>query len=209
MKDVSQYLKIILDFLIENTPIEKLPVCDGIFVFGNIEPRLAVYAAYLWRLGKAPKIILTGKSGVRAVPAGFEDEADYLASIVEKYNVPHNCLILEKNSTNSLENIIYGMKRCEYEGFYPDNLILCAVPALLKRAIATFRRQFPEISVYGSIYSDEIDEYLSSRRRLERVLGEFDRFEKYSRKGDIEPVFVPGHVRDAILKVKLALNSPQ
>jgi uncharacterized SAM-binding protein YcdF (DUF218 family) len=204
MKEIEPNLKLILDFLIETTPIEQLPVSDGIFVFGHIDPRLAKHVAKLWNMKKAPKIILTGK-GRRDLPEGFESESEYYASILKQNGVPDSAIILEKQSTNSLENVLIGIKIAKENSLNPKTLIVCTMPPLLRRAIATLNQQFPDISVFGSAFIFPFKEYLIEKR-IKRILAEFDRFEAYAEKGDIVPIDVPSDVVKAVEEIRLVMK---
>jgi len=96
-------IKILVDFLSMHKDDNDLPNADVIFVFGHYDPRPALQAAKLWKMGKAPIIILSGK-GRDKIPSGFESEADFYASLIEKEAVPQSVLLLEKESTNTIEN---------------------------------------------------------------------------------------------------------
>lgn len=199
-------VEIILDFLIESIPIEKLSRSDAIFVFGHVKPEIAQHAAKLYQLDKALKIILTGKGGesIKAIP-DFDTEAEYYAEIIEKEGIPKKDLILENKSTNSLENVLFGIKACQKVNFNPKSLILVAAPPLLRRSCATFRKQFPAISVCGSDCRLPAKEYLHINR-IQRLLDEFKRFEEYSQKGDIECINIPEKINLSIKRIKSIFN---
>ncbi len=199
MKSIRPFIDTVVEFLTESTPLEKLPQADAIFVFGHYEPLVAHHAAELWRKGKSPRIIISGK-GRDAIPEGFKTEADFYAFLIESDGVPPEALILEKESTNSLENILLGITACRNIGFNPKSLILCSMPPLLRRSCATFRKQFPDITVYGSAFSMPKEWFTS--RRINRLLGELGRLEEYARKGDISPVEIPAEVASAAEKVR-------
>jgi len=199
MERVKQNLKIVLDFLIESVPEDELPQADGIFVFGHVDPRLAKHAAHLWKLGKAPRVILTGK-GRRDIPAGVQTEAEYYAAILKNEGVTEDVLVIEDKSTNTLENVLFGIETCRENGLYPKSLILCSLPPLLRRSIATFGKCFPGIQVWGSAFEICLEEYLP---HTQRILAEFSRFEEYAQKGHIMPVFVPEKVAEAIEKIRI------
>ena len=198
---MQRSLKNILDFLIESTSEGQLSVVDAIFIFGHFDPRVALHVAKLYKLGRASKIVITGK-GRDKIPTGFETEADYYASILTSEGVPCSALILERKSTNTLENAIFGIHECRNNNFYPVSIILCAMPPLLRRSCATFRKQFPEIAACGSAFDVSIEEYSNPFERIRRILGEFDRFDEYEKKGDIAKVLVPDSVKSAISAIK-------
>lgn len=190
----------LMDFLSEHTPLEQLPNADIIFVFGHIDERVAQQAAYLWHMGKAPRIVIAGK-GVR-VPQGYETEADYYASLIIARGTPADVILLEKESTNSLENVQRGSEVWKRAGFDPKIIIACSIPPLLRRSCATLRKQCSEAIVHGSAFKLPIEEW-TSWERLMRMVKEIDRMEEYAEKGDIEAVEIPPHVRSAAKTVKL------
>ena len=201
IEKIESLHKIIIDFLTESTPENELPIADAIFVFGHYDPRLALHAAHLYKIGKAKKIILSGK-GRDKIPSGFLTEADFYASLIEMDGVPRSALVLERESTNTLENVQFGINACEKIGFSPKSLIQVAMPPLLRRSCATFRKQFPDIAVYGSAFKISEEEYLAMPRRLKRIIAEFDRLKEYADKGDIVDVQIPDVVAQALQEIR-------
>lgn len=202
MQISSRELRIVLDFLVESVPENILPQTDGIFVFGHYEPMIAHHAAKLWKRGGVRHIVISGK-GRDKIPAGFETEADFYASVLEFAGVPKEALIFEKRATNTLENVIFGMDACRKAGFFPKSLLIVAVPPLLRRSCATFRKQFPDINVFGSAFP--IPENWYEPRRILRLLAEFDRLDEYAKKGDIVSVKIPEEVSSAAKKIRTQL----
>jgi len=199
LKSIRPFIDTVVEFLTENVPLENLPQTDAIFVFGHYEPEVAHHAAELWKKGKAPRIVISGK-GRDAIPEGFKTEADFYASLIESDGVPKEVIILEKESTNSLENVLLGIAACRSTGFNPRSLILCAMPPLLRRSCATFRKQFPDITVYGSAFP--VPQEWFTLRRISRLLGELERLNEYAKNGDTVPVEIPAEVASAAKKVR-------
>jgi len=193
MNQIDSALKTVLGFLIDSTPAENLPSADAIFIFGHIDPRLPEHATQLYKLGKAPRIIISGK-GRKKIP-GFESEAKYYASILESNGIPRSAVILEEQAMNSVENVRLGIEACGKAGLHPKTLIVISVPALLRRSKNTFAKQFPSIKIYGSAFEVSFDEW---RLRSKRLLGEFDRFKEYTKNGDMEEVIIPVKVAEAV-----------
>jgi len=201
---IRPQFEVVLSFLSQSTPLRELPKCEGLFVFGHVNPYLASHATILYKAGKAPRVVLTGKGGRKTIPNDFETEADYYASILKKEGVPESAMILERDSMNSLENIIFGMEVCNKVGFYPQTLIISSIPALMLRSLVTFRKQLPGIRLYASTFNPVVEEYTDPQRIL-RVLDEFERIAKYAQKGDCEKVAVPDEVSKATEYIKSVL----
>ena len=197
---IVQHLRIILDFLTASTPIESLPVCDAIFLFGSSKTdQIPKSGASLYRRGLARKIICTGKHAPRLTtgPFGFNTEAEWYADVLVNEGIPPDAIILETESNNTLENVLLGIEKCHKEGFGPNSLILCPIPPLCCRSLATFRKQFPAIKIFGYTFEFPIENYMAPDR-MKRVLGEFQRFDEYYNKGDMVRVEVPKIVQDSV-----------
>ena len=190
----------VIDFLTDSSPENELPKADAIFVFGHYDHRLAEHAAKLWKAGKAARIIISGK-GREKIPEGFASEADYYASLLVKSGVPESALVLERDSTNTLENVLLGMRKAETDGMHLSSLILVSIPPLLRRARATFAKQFPDVETYGSAFGISSKEWITEVR-LRRVIGECDRLQKYAGRGDIVPVQIPDSVDSAVSELR-------
>ena len=197
---IVQHLRIILDFLTASIPIESLPVCDAIFLFGSSKTdQIPKSGANLFKKGLARKIICTGKHALRLTsgPFGFPTEAEWYANVLANEGVPREAIILETKSTNTLQNVLFGIDACNKQGFYPSSLILCPIPPLCCRSLATFRKQFPAIKVFGYTFEFPIKNYLAPDR-MKRVLGEFERFKEYTMKGDMVRVEIPQNIQDSV-----------
>ncbi len=199
MKTIQPLIDNIIEFLIESIPTENLPQADAIFVFGHYEPQTTRHAAELWKKGKAPRIIISGK-GRDAIPKEFETEADFYASLVESDRVLKEASVLEKEATNSLENVLLGMAVARNNGVNPKSIILCAMPQLLRRSCATFRKQFPEVTVRGSALP--MPQEWFTPRRVNRLLGKLERLDEYAKRGDIVKVEIPNDVLSAAEKIR-------
>lgn len=198
--ELIQNLRVILDFLTASTPIENLPVCDGIFLFGSSKTDLIPKSgANLFKKGLARKIICTGKHTLRLTsgPMGFPTEAEWYVDVLIREGIPQETIIVENESTNTLENILFGIDTCRKHNFHPRSLILCPIPPLCCRSLATFKKQFPEIEVFGHTFESPVETYLAPDR-MKRIFREFERFKEYSAKGDMAEVTVPQNIQDSV-----------
>jgi hypothetical protein len=200
----EKQMNTMFDFLADMLPDEKIPNTDGIFVFCHIEKRVAQHAAKFFLARNAGKIILSGGVGeTKMVPGGFPSEAEYFDSIMMKYGIFGS--ILEKKASNTLENVLLGMKAAHLTGFYPKSLVLVALPPHLRRCRATFAKHFPNIQTFGSAFSIDEDEW-QSEHRINRILGEIDRLKEYAKRGDMALVNIPEEVVSAYSYVSLRLK---
>jgi len=204
MKEVHYKLNTILDFLIDKN--KNIPVTDFIFIFGNVDPRIPRHAAKLFKEKMAPKIIISGGIGsLGKDPNGFKSEAEYYKSILIDNGVSEEFIILENEATNTLENVLFGIKKAKIKNLEINSLILVSMPALLKRSKATFLKHFPEIEIYGDSFLYNEDE-IKDERRARRFLAEIDRLKEYGEKGDISKTKIPKEVRKAYDSIKKELE---
>ena len=153
MANIKKEIRIILDFLINADYDKRIPKADAIFIFGHVDKRVAQQAIKLFKEGKAPKIIISGGIGTaQRDPNGFSSEAQYFASLMKENGISQDKLILEETATNTLENVVFGIKKANEVGLYPRSLILVAMPPLLRRSEATFAKQFSDIKIYKSAF---------------------------------------------------------
>ena len=191
--EIRGYLRRVLGFLTVSKAAEPCPA-DAILVFGHTDPRVAQQAVELYKKGKAKLVIVSGKSR-RPIP-GFNTEAEYYADILKKGGVPTSAIITETEATNTLENCLFGMRAVEKADVEVQSVILCAMPPLLRRSLATFQKHFPRISTQTTGFALGVDEF-SDKKYIQRLLGEFERFIEYAEKGDMERVEVPFEVQEA------------
>jgi len=198
--DIVKNLRIILNFLIASDPIESISACDAVFLFGSRRTdQIPKSGSRLFKKGLAQKIVCTGKYTLRQTsgPFGFATEAEWYEDILIREGVPKEVIILETKSTNTLENVLFGISTCHRQEFYPKSLILCPIPPLCRRSLATFKKQFPKVKIIG--YAPELPiEYYFTPGRIERALGEFERFREYATKGDMVSVEVPESIQAAV-----------
>ena len=204
---IPKELQVILNFLNDSVPTEHLPKTEAIFIFGFIDRRIAEHAARLFHQNKAPKILISGGTGfLGRDPQGYPSEAECYAEILEESGVPVEALILEKKASNTLENVILGMKTAYQHDFYPSSIIVVALPPLLRRARATFAKHCPEIKTFGSSFNVPENEWRDVRR-IRRVLGEIDRLKQYAEKKDIIGIKIPPEIKSAYRKVSASLQT--
>lgn len=198
---VESAAKTVLEFLTERTRFEEMPDADMIFVFGHHDQRIAQQAAYLWQMGKAPRIVIAGK-GEKGIPEGYETAADFYAAWMIGRGIPAEAILLEKESTNSLENAQRGMAVWKAAGIDPKTIIVCSIPPLLRRVCDTLRKQCPGVVVHGSAFKLPPEEWFSWNRLME-LSEEIDRLRECVEKGEIMPMEIPPHIRRAAQTIRL------
>jgi uncharacterized SAM-binding protein YcdF (DUF218 family) len=174
-----------------------------IFLFGHYEPMIARHAASLWHSHRQSFVLVSGK-GRDKIPEGYTTEAAYYTDILIQSGVPSENIIGENRATNTLENILFGVSEARDVLGAFENVVLCALPPLLRRTEATFRKQFPEVSIFTSAFPLPDDWW--TKKRVVRFMQEIDRMDEYGRKGDMCIVDIPEYIRVKALRVMRDLN---
>jgi uncharacterized SAM-binding protein YcdF (DUF218 family) len=134
-----------------------LPMADAIVVLGGgVKPQnpprpwvevneagdRPLYAAYLYKLGKAPRLILSGgRLSFGEMPTSSQvpdSEAQDMQQILRVMGVPDQAILLESQSVNTYENAVNVQRILRQENL--QRILLVTSAWHMPRAIAIFRR---------------------------------------------------------------------
>ncbi|MCI0597467.1 YdcF family protein [Candidatus Parcubacteria bacterium] len=127
------------DHLAESDPVQE---ADLIFVFGGISINAVMEAVRLKNEGYAPKILFSGKHGSYMKGVQGLSEAEKYANLAKDNGVPESNILLEKESTNTPENIVNSAKLLHAENLLPKKIIAVSLPYHMKRAALTMLAGF-------------------------------------------------------------------
>lgn len=116
---------------------------DAILVLCSHDERVAERGAQLFLEGCAPLLIFSGGQGAITKALWDEPEAERFARIAISMNVPRENIVIEKNSTNTGENVQFTRKLLEEQGLDPQRFIVVQKPYMERRAFATFLHYWP------------------------------------------------------------------
>ncbi len=125
----------IWDYHYLNHTLEKT---DVILALGSNDLRVAEYAAELYLQGWAPLLMFSGNAGALTRERFNRPEAELFAEIALRKGVPEGAVLIEAESTNTGENVVFSRRLLESKGIDPDSLILVQKPYMERRAYATF-----------------------------------------------------------------------
>ena len=134
---------------------------DAILVLCSHDERVAERAAQLFHEGFAPLLIFSGGQGAITKALWDEPEAERFARIAMRLNVPRESILIEKNSTNTGENVQFTRKLLEEQGLDLQKFIVVQKPYMERRAYATFLRYWPEKEVVVTSPQVSFREYLA------------------------------------------------
>ncbi|WP_202124483.1 YdcF family protein [Actinomadura physcomitrii] len=184
--------RVVWDHLVLTGPLSK---ADAILALGCHDTRVAAHAARLWRAGWAPVVVVTGGRG--KITSGWtETEARVFARVARAEGVPDAALLLEETAANTGENIT-ATRRLLDGRLDLRSGILVAKPYMTRRALATARKQWPEVTWIAACPDLGYEAYGAGddeRRFIELMVGDLQRMEVYAELGFQVPMPVPAAV---------------
>ena len=191
-------LQVIWDYLCLNEPLEK---ADCIVGFGNFNTDIARRAAELYHQAYAPKVLFTGGLGRNTEGLLPEPEAVRFAKVAMECGVPECDIILEPNSTNTKENILFTRERLEALGLPHRRILGVHQPFMERRIKAAMGVYWPSLDFRITSPQVTIPQYLEAAMRqgvgheasISVIVGDFQRMDLYAKLG----YQLPQHIPDA------------
>jgi DUF218 domain len=187
------------DYLRLGIPVQP---AECLLVFGGHDLGVAERAAELYLNGIAPLIVVSG--GSRAVPDGseFPTEADAIADVLQRRDVPKDAIALERVASNTSENFWLSAELLRDLGRDPQTFLAVQKPHSERRTLATARRRWPSKHVAVTSQQIGFDDYCAGDIPVTRIFsmlaGEALRLEAYAASMLIElDEPVPMHVLTA------------
>lgn len=158
-RDVEYDARILYDYHHMNMPIQES--AEAIFTLCSFDLRVAHRAVDLFNSGKRQYLIFSGEHGKRTENLFTKPEAEVFADVALERGVPREQIVMEKESTNTGENVRFTHKLLKSRGLSPRRLILVQSSYMERRTYATFKKQWPDAHVEFSVTSPQLtfDEY--------------------------------------------------
>jgi uncharacterized SAM-binding protein YcdF (DUF218 family) len=165
---------------------EPLAPAEGILVFGSNDPRVAEYAADLYRRGFAPWLLFSGGRG-RMTEHWAESEAAFFARRARDCGVPSEAIFCETEAAHTGENIAFSRSLLEKRQIFPKRAIVLQKPYMERRTRAALEVQWPELSFQMSSPAIDFcqypDESITLDDLIHALVGDFYRLIDYPGKG--------------------------
>jgi uncharacterized SAM-binding protein YcdF (DUF218 family) len=169
----------------------QLEPADAILVLCSHDKKVAERGAQLFLDGWAPLLIFSGGLGVITKNIWSEPEADQFAAIAISLGVSPENIVIENQSTNTGENILFTKRLLKRNEIDPRRFILVQKPYMERRSFATFRKHWPEKEVIVTSPQVSFDEYLENYSNSELstgdvvsiMVGDLQRIKLYADKG--------------------------
>ncbi len=198
MPTIDELAQIIWDFNNNQDPIEK---SDCILVLGSNDLRVAERAAELFFQEYAPLLIFSGKEGNFTKGLWGKSEAEMLADVAITMGVPREHILIENQSTNTGENIMFTKQLLEEKGLFIHSFILVQKPYMQMRALATFKKILPQtrvsVTTLNIPFQEYPNEFLTKEHIIQAMVGDLQRLQVYPSKGFSVPVPIPDTIFDA------------
>lgn len=160
---------------------------DCIFALGSHDRRVANRAAELYLQGWAPLLIFSGGLGNLTKAIWTETEADQFAAIAVEMGVPASAILVENESTNTGENILFTQELLQERSLDPQSFIVVQKPYMERRSYATFKKHWPDKKLLVTSPQISFKDYPTDDIPLERVInvmvGDLQRIKIYPAKG--------------------------
>lgn len=182
-----------------------LQPADVILVLCSHDTIVARRGAELLLAEWAPLLIFAGGSGAITGRLFDRPEAERFAEIAIRMGVPAERILVETESTNTGENVLFTKRLLEARGIDPATFILVQKPYMERRSYATFRKLWPDKTAVVTSPQYSLDEYLSlySNEALSIddvigiMVGDLQRIRVYPALGFQVPQVIPDDVWEA------------
>lgn len=189
-------LQILWDYLGMHQAPEK---ADCIVGFGNFNTNIARRAAELYCQGYAPKVLFTGGLGRNTAGLLPEPEAVRFARVAMACGVPEADILLEPDSTNTAENVLFTRQLLEERGIPHSHILGVHQPFMERRIFAAMGVYWPEPRFTVTSPQVTIPEYLEDAKKqgvtenaaVSVIVGDFQRMDLYAKKGYQIPQEIP------------------
>ncbi len=160
---------------------------DCILALGSHDLRVAHRTAELYLEGWAPLLVMSGGLGNFTKEIWDVSEADQFAEIAIKKGVPAENILIENQSTNTGENILFTQQLLQRKGLSPQSFIVVQKPYMERRSYATFKKHWPEKKLIVTSPQISFTTYPTSAIPMEKVInimmGDLQRIKVYPAKG--------------------------
>ena len=195
-------IQILWDFMHMHQSPEKADVIVG---FGCYDEDIPRRCAELWHQGFAPWVCFSGGLGRNTSSLWSKSEAERFAAIAMAAGVPGERILLEDQSTNSAENLLFTPKVLAEAGVRAEKIIAVHKPYMEKRLWAAMQVYWPGVRAVYTSPNVTVEEHIAHAEAvgmtrngvIETLVGDVQRMELYAVKGYQAPVQIPAEVRAA------------
>jgi uncharacterized SAM-binding protein YcdF (DUF218 family) len=182
--------------------------CDAGIGLGSHDLGVATLAADLYHAGMFPVLVLTGANSPTTRARFPRGEAVHYAEQAMALGVPRSAIIIEPEAANTGQNITCSRRVLAGAGITPNMVMLISKPYMQRRAYATARKLWPEVSIVCASEDLSLDDYLKQmgddKLVTDMLVGDLQRVIEYPARGFAIVQEVPARVHDAYRRLLAA-----
>ena len=182
--------------------------CDAGIGLGSHDLGVATLAADLYHAGMFPVLVLTGANSPTTRARFPRGEAVHYAEQAMALGVPRSAIIIEPEAANTGQNITCSRRVLAGAGITPNLVMLISKPYMQRRAYATARKLWPEVSIVCASEDLSLDDYLKQmgddKLVTDMLVGDLQRVIEYPARGFAIVQGVPARVQDAYRRLLAA-----
>ncbi|OQO90891.1 hypothetical protein B1813_15345 [Saccharomonospora piscinae] len=185
------------DYHVLRHPPRRADVGIGL---GSHDLGVADHAAALFHEGRFPLLVFTGATAPTTATAFPHGEAVAYRERAVALGVPDEAVLVEPHARNTGENIALTRRLLAEHGVPVRAATLICKPYQQRRALATCRKHWPELTASCSAAPESFDDYLAvlgAERVVNMLVGETQRMTVYAERGFTTTQEVPSEVEAA------------
>lgn len=187
---------------------QRLVSADALILLGSRDDRVANYAAGLLQSNIAPICVVTGgvahQHDLLATKWDEDTEADHFIAILRANGVDGSRVYREPKATSTGENVLLSHELLVEHEIHPKSILIVTKPYMERRALATFRAQWPDANCAMRVSSmgGTIAEYCADNSQpfetvVNIMVGDFQRIMEYPKRGFLSVQPIPQGAYDA------------
>ena len=182
--------------------------CEAGIGLGSHDLGVATLAADLYHAGMFPVLVFTGANSPTTRARFPRGEAVHYAEQAMALGVPQSAIIIEPEAANTGQNLTRSRRVLAGAGITPNLVMLISKPYMQRRAYATARKLWPEVSIVCASEDLSLDDYLKQmgddKLVTDMLVGDLQRVIEYPARGFAIVQEVPATVQDAYRRLLAA-----
>jgi uncharacterized SAM-binding protein YcdF (DUF218 family) len=165
----------------------ELTPCDAAIGLGSHDLGVATFTVELYKQGLFPVVVFSGGNSPTTAERFPRGEAVHYREHALNLGVPDDAILVEPKAGNTGHNITYSRALLAEHGQQPASLLLISKPYMERRAFATCRKLWPEVSVVCASEPLKFDDYVQSigdeKLVIDMLVGDLQRVIEYPKQG--------------------------
>ena len=186
----------------------SLQPCSAAIALGSNDLGVAKYAAELYHRGLFSTIVFSGATSRDTQHVFPRGEAVHYREHAIELGVPNDAILIESEATNTGENITFSRNVLRSAGIRIDSLLLVSMPYMERRAYATCRKAWPEVTPICASAPLTLNEYVKTMGNcalvIDMMMGDLQRVMEYPQLGYATAQDVPIEVEAAYDRLRAA-----